>query len=147
MPTLLAPDLFIYFVFVSFFLSRIVTQIIVCVCACACVCVCGGVVTAKDVTALRNAFLGGGKPAKRKKPAEEEAEAFGKADDEDFSQVRSVRTFDFFRSTLQSEQERIGGNPFFNFFGDKMKEGGGRIKFWPCLFFVMKRTFHFHHKM
>ena len=83
-------------------------------CVCVCVCIFGGVVTAKDVTALRNAFLGGGKPAKRKKPAEEEVEAFGKADDEDFSQVRSVRTFDFSRNTLQSEQGRIGGDPFFN---------------------------------
>ena len=45
-------------------------------------------VSAKDVNTLRNAFLGGGRPAKRKKADEEkEEETFGKAGDDEFSQV------------------------------------------------------------
>ena len=44
-------------------------------------------VTAKDVNALRNAFLGGGKPVKRKTDEEAEESGFGKAGDEEFTQV------------------------------------------------------------
>ena len=45
-------------------------------------------ISTKDVDNLRNAFLGGGRPQKRKK-AEEEEESFGKAEDEEFSQVKN----------------------------------------------------------
>lgn len=44
-------------------------------------------VSTKDVNALRNAFLGGGRPAKRKKEAEEDEVTFAKADEDEFSQV------------------------------------------------------------